>query len=90
MNQVFDDILLDFDGVTERTYQQLGIQQKMAPEDADRIIDDLKEYYYEVVSVMEKRYEEVKVILETYFRQMIAHRRQEIDMRHNDINEEDF
>lgn len=93
MNQVFDDIQLDFEGVAERAYHALGyslpqLKSQVSPEDADRIIEDLKEYYYEVIQVVEKRYEEVKVILETYYRQLIALRREEIDMRH--LSEDDF
>jgi phosphoglycolate phosphatase-like HAD superfamily hydrolase len=39
-----------------------------AQDDSDKLLDDLKEYYSELVSVVGKRYDEVKVILETYFR----------------------
>ena len=41
---------------------------------------------------MQKRYDEVKVILETYFRQLISNKREELDSKHQSevITEEDF
>ena len=38
-------------------------------DDIGPIIDDMKEYYGELVQVSQKRYDQVKIILETYFRQ---------------------
>lgn len=42
--------------------------------------------------MVQKRYDEVKVILETYFRQMIALKREELDFKHQseELTEEDF
>jgi hypothetical protein len=37
-------------------------------DDIGPIIDDMKEYYTELVQVSQKRYDQVKIILETYFR----------------------
>ncbi len=43
---------------------------------------DLKDYYAELIQVVQKRYDEVKVILETYFRYLIANKRNELDIKH--------
>ncbi len=62
------------------------------PDDHERILIDLKEYYGELIQVVQKRYDEVKVILETYFRQLISIKREELDSKHQseELTEEDF
>ena len=44
--------------------------------------EDLKQYYMQLIRVSQKRYEEVKGILETFYRQLIQEKREEIDARH--------
>ncbi len=69
---MFDDILIEFEQILSRGFMtstnssSLHHAQQLLVE---RIYEDLREYYSEIVSVVQKRYEEVKMILETYFRQ---------------------
>lgn len=51
-------------------------------EDAESVAEDLKQYYMQLIRVSQKRYEEVKGILETFYRQLIQEKRQEMDDRH--------
>jgi hypothetical protein len=37
-------------------------------DDAESVAEDLKNYYLELIRVSQNRYEEVKVILETFYR----------------------
>lgn len=41
-----------------------------------------------MLQVVNKRYEEVKVILETYFRQQVALKREMLDRQHDDDDQE--
>jgi len=41
-------------------------------EDAENVAEDLKQYYMQLIRISQKRYDEVKVILETFYRQLIA------------------
>ena len=59
---------MDFESVIERALQSIGDQGDFNAEEGERLAVDLKEYYYQVIQVTQKRYDEVKVILETYFR----------------------
>ena len=47
--------------------------------------EDLKQYYMQLIRVSQKRYEEVKAILETFYRQLIQEKREEIDARHGEM-----
>ena len=47
--------------------------------DGDKILEEIKEYYQELLQVVDKRYDEVKIILETYFRQLITVKREFLD-----------
>ncbi|CDW87540.1 kinesin motor domain containing protein [Stylonychia lemnae] len=97
---VFDDIMIEYEQVYAKSLELLGYNYKdleqglivPAANDLNKIIDDLKEYYSELIQVVQKRYDEVKIILETYFRQMIAIKREELDSKHqnDEITEEDF
>ena len=51
-------------------------------EDAENIAEDLKQYYMQLIRVSQKRYEEVKMILETFYRQLIIEKREELEMKH--------
>jgi hypothetical protein len=37
-------------------------------EDAENVAEDLKQYYMQLIRVSQRRYDEVKVILETFYR----------------------
>jgi hypothetical protein len=97
---VFDDIVIEYDKVADRGFENLGynlnqIKRNLiipSVDDYEKVVADLKEYYYELVNVAQRRYEEVKVILETFFRQQIAIKREELDAKHvnDEISEEDF
>jgi hypothetical protein len=54
-------------------------------EDAESVAEDLKQYYMQLIRVSQKRYEEVKGILETFYRQLIQEKREEIDSRHGEM-----
>ena len=54
-------------------------------EDAESVAEDLKQYYMQLIRVSQKRYEEVKIILETFYRQLIQEKREEIDARHGQM-----
>ncbi len=51
-------------------------------EDAENIAEDLKQYYMQLIRVSQKRYEEVKMILETFYRQLIIEKREELELKH--------
>jgi hypothetical protein len=98
---VFDDILIEYDQVLAKSFLTLGYNidqlknSMVIPnfEDSEKVIEDLKDYYYELISVAQKRYDEVKVILETYFRQQISLKREELDVKHQqdeEGNEDDY
>ena len=88
--KVFDDIVVEFDQIIEGGFKVLGysidqlINNMVLPsfEDAESVAEDLKQYYMQLIRVSQKRYEEVKQILETFYRQLIAQKREEIDLKH--------
>ena len=51
-------------------------------EDAENIAEDLKQYYMQLIRISQKRYEEVKLILETFYRQLIIEKREELEIKH--------
>eukprot|EP00347_Sterkiella_histriomuscorum_P016506 403352920 len=97
---VFDDVLIEYEEVYMKSIQSLGHNMTNlmnglifpSKEELNKVIEDLKEYYGELIQVVQKRYDEVKNILETYFRQLIAMKREELDIKHenDEISEEDF
>lgn len=61
-------------------------------EDAESVAEDLKQYYMQLIRVSQKRYEEVKVILENFYRGKISSKREELDSKHEQdrLTEDDF
>ncbi len=53
-------------------------------EDAENIAEDLKQYYMQLIRVSQRRYDEVKLILETFYRQLIIEKRQEMEIKHEE------
>jgi len=51
-------------------------------EDAESVAEDLKQYYMQLIRVSQKRYDEVKTILESFYRQLIQEKREEMDHLH--------
>jgi len=68
---VFDDIQLEFDQVLSKSLAG----RVSSDADFEEVIDQLKGYYGELCQVVERRYDQVKVILESYFRQQIQIKR---------------
>lgn len=87
---VFDDILVEFDQIWTRSLVACGYDTKKVMkgiiipsyEDGEKLSEDLNEYYDELLQVVAKRYEEVKVILETHFRELISIKRDQLDLKH--------
>ena len=98
--QIFDDILIEYEEVVESAFKSNGYKIsdvkkakiQPAPDDCEKVVTELKEYYCQLVQVVQRRYDEVKVILETFYRQQIALKRQELDEKHmtDEFNDEDF
>ncbi len=90
--RVFDDILVNYDLVLTQCFASLGyspdqlLNNVVLPsfEDAESVAEDLKQYYMQLIRVSQKRYEEVKAILETFYRQLIQEKRQEMDEMHSE------
>ena len=99
-NKVFDDILVDFEQILEGGFKSMGysvdqlINNVVLPsfEDAENIAEDLKQYYMQLIRVSQRRYDEVKLILETFYRQLIIEKRQEMEIKHEEdkLTEADF
>ena len=49
-----------------------------------QLFSSLNDYHHDLVQVTQARYEEVKIILETYFRQLIALKREELDAKNTE------
>jgi hypothetical protein len=87
---VFDDILVDYNALLTQCFATQGyspdqlLNNLVLPsfEDAESVAEDLKQYYMQLIRVSQKRYEEVKGILETFYCQLIQEKREEIDARH--------
>ena len=92
--------MVEFDHILEEGFKNLGysldqlINNMVLPsfEDAESVAEDLKQYYMQLIRVSQKRYDEVKVILESFYRQKITHKREELDSKHEQdkLTEEDF
>ena len=49
-----------------------------------KIFEEIRDYGQELLSVVDKRHEEVSVILESYFRQQITLKREQLDHQEQD------
>ena len=89
-NKVFDDIRVDYDAVLTQCFASLGYSPDQLHnnlvlpsfEDAESVAEDLKQYYMQLIRVSQKRYDEVKAILESFYRQLIQEKRIEMDRLH--------
>lgn len=98
--KVFDDIIVEYDQVLEGGFTSSGynveqlINNMVLPsfEDAESVAEDLKQYYMQLIDVSQKRYDEVKGILEAFYRSLVTLKREELDLMHASevLSEEDF
>ncbi len=84
--------MVDFEQILEGGFKSMGysvdqlINNVVLPsfEDAENIAEDLKQYYMQLIRVSQRRYDEVKLILETFYRQLIIEKRQEMEIKHEE------
>lgn len=92
--------MVEYDAILEEGFKNLGysldqlINNMVLPsfEDAESVAEDLKQYYMQLIRVSQKRYEEVKGILENFYRSKITAKRDELDSKHEQdrLTEDDF
>ena len=92
--------MVHFEHIIEGGFQNLGygvdqlISNMVLPsfEDAESVAEDLKQYYMQLIRVSQKRFDEVKLILESFYRQLIIQKRDALDAKHqnDELSEEDF